>query len=225
MSSSLGGDQHTDALAYEHLPALNPATAYNQTDAIIAVQMKKEVFMESDFVAMLRSGRPEQFGQLYDAYSPALFGIIKKIVADPDQAQDVLQDSFVKIWEKRDSYDGSRGSIFTWMLNISRNTAIDFTRSKHFRAAGNIRNIDDNVGILNRSTGARTATNTDTIGVEELVNGLSPDQRQIIDLMYFNGLSQDEIAREFNIPLGTVKTRARSAIGKLREVFKLSSTT
>lgn len=177
---------------------------------------------ETEFVDLLQSGKQEQFAQLYDAYSATLFGIIKRIIPDAEQAEDVLQDSFIKIWEKRDSYDPSKGSIFTWMLNISRNTSIDFTRSKYFKASAKNQKLDDNVGIINRNTSNRT--NTDTIGMSEMVNALPAEQRQIIDLMYFNGMSQDEIATEFNIPLGTVKTRARSAMGKLREVFKLTTT-
>jgi RNA polymerase sigma-70 factor (ECF subfamily) len=184
--------------------------------------MTRATFTETDFVEMLRSGNADRFGILYDAFSGALFGIVKRIIPDTDQAQDVLQDAFIKIWEKRNTYDASKGSIFTWMLNIVRNTAIDFTRSKHFKAADKIRNLDDNVGIVNRTTSNRT--NTDTIGVSELVAELPEEQRQIIDLMYFNGMSQDEIATEYNIPLGTVKTRARSAMSKLRDFFKISMT-
>lgn len=185
--------------------------------------MSRPSFTENDFVQMLRDGSSEQFAILYDAYSGALFGIVKRIIPDEEQASDVLQDAFIKIWDKRNFYDPSKGSIFTWMLNIVRNTAIDFTRSKHFKGASRIQNIDDNVGILNRMSG--THTNTDVIGMNEAVDNLPEEQRQIIDLMYFNGMSQDEIANEYNIPLGTVKTRARGAMIKLRALFKVGVAT
>ncbi|MFN0031409.1 MAG: RNA polymerase sigma factor [Flavobacteriales bacterium] len=172
---------------------------------------------ETEFVQMLHSGNAEQFARVYDSYSMAIFGVIRRIITDREQAEDVLQDTFIKIWEKRELYDPSKGSIYTWMLNIARNTSIDFTRSKHFKAAAKIRNIDDNVGNVNRSTSS--STNTDVIGVSEVLRELPDEQRQIIDLMYFNGMSQDEISKEYNIPLGTVKTRTRSAMMKLKNIF------
>ncbi len=172
-----------------------------------------------EFVKILRDGDSSKFDLLYDYFSGALFGVVKKIIPDEEQAADILQDAFIKIWDKRDTYDGSKGTLFTWMLNISRNTAIDFTRSRNFKSTAKNRKLEDNVGIINRTTG--THTNTDVIGMNEVVETLPADQRQIIDLMYFNGMSQEEISNEFNIPLGTVKTRARSAISKLRAVFKV----
>jgi RNA polymerase sigma-70 factor, ECF subfamily len=179
--------------------------------------MLKSPLTEQDFVQLLQDGKPEQFAQLYDAFSSSLYGIIKKIIPDEEQAADVLQDSFIKIWNKRDTYDSSKGSIFTWMLNITRNTAIDFTRSKYFISKSKIHKLDDNVSILSKIED--NPTNTDVLGMNEAMSALPSEQRQILDLMYFNGLSQDEISTEYNIPLGTVKTRARSAMTKLKTYF------
>jgi len=172
---------------------------------------------EATYVKYLLDGNPNEFALLYDAYSSVLYGIILKVVHDEEQANDVLQDAFIKIWDKRLTYDSSKGSIFTWMLNISRNTAIDYTRSKHYKASGKIRNMDDSVSMINRS--GNVQTNTDVIGMNEAVAELPNEQRKIIELMYFNGMSQDEISTECEIPLGTVKTRARAAIGQLRKLF------
>ncbi len=175
-------------------------------------------YTEEQLVSTLQSGRADQFGILYDSFSGALLGVIMKVVDNRDVAEDVLQESFVKIWQKRDTYDASKGRLFTWMLNICRNSAIDAARSKHVKVASKIRNIDDNVTSVNRKTSV--SQNEDAIGVATIVDSLLPEQKVIMDLIYFNGFTQEEVSKELNIPLGTVKTRTRSALTKLRETFK-----
>ncbi|SIT78174.1 RNA polymerase sigma-70 factor, ECF subfamily [Pontibacter indicus] len=154
--------------------------------------------------------------QLYDRYSPTLYGIVFRIVKDENVAEDVLQEAILRIWVSFDKYDASKGRLFTWMLNICRNLAIDTIRSKQYR-----------VSILSQKIEAdsRIFHYTDTfkpehIGMREIVDKLNPEQKQIIDLMYFDGLTQSEIAESYDIPLGTVKTRARNAVKFLSRLFK-----
>jgi RNA polymerase sigma-70 factor (ECF subfamily) len=176
-------------------------------------------YSEEGFVAILLARDAASFAIIYDSFSAALYGVILKVVQNEELAGDVLQESFVKIWEKSASYDASKGRLFTWMLNIARNTAIDATRSKHVKVASKIRNIDDNVNMLNRQR--NVSQHVESIGVQEIVAKLSPEQKIIIDMMYFQGFSQDEVSKELGIPLGTVKTRARAALIKLRETFNI----
>jgi RNA polymerase sigma-70 factor (ECF subfamily) len=172
-------------------------------------------YSEEDLVTLLKSKSESAFHFLYDHYSGALYNIIVKIVRDEEAAQDILQDAFVKIWKNIDQYEKIKGTLFTWMLNIVRNTAIDFTRSKHVK--NNIQNADSNVSIEIEST---EAVNLDHIGVKETITSLKPELREVIEILYFKGYTQEEAAEELKLPLGTLKTRARTAIFKLRELLK-----
>jgi len=172
---------------------------------------------ESEFVALLKSRDKKGIEKLYDNYSDSIFGVIFKIVQKEDVAEDLLQETFVKVWKKIESYDSSKGRLFTWMLNIARNGAIDYTRSKHYNKALKVQSIDN--AVYNESD-ARSEIKTDSIGVKELVNSLDPKFKLLIDKFYFEGYTQQEVSDELNIPLGTVKTRIRQAIIELRKVFE-----
>jgi RNA polymerase sigma factor (sigma-70 family) len=158
------------------------------------------------------------YEHLYDNYSAALYGVIHRIVLDEETASDVLQEAFVKIWNGIKSYDPTKGKLFTWMLNICRNMAIDKTRSKDFN---NSQKNQSTEIVVNQMGRLKTENiKPDQIGLMELVDKLDPNEKLLIDLMYFKGYTQAEIAEEYNIPLGTVKTRLRSATMNLRKVFK-----
>jgi len=170
-------------------------------------------------VAFLTRGDRQAFSVIYNAYSSALYGVIARIITNEEAAADLLQEAFIKIWNSRANYDPSRGRLFTWLLNIARNTAIDTTRSKQYKAGQKIQPIDNSVKQVNRSS--RIAVNYDSIGLKETVAKLKPELRQIIDLLYFGGYTQEEAAKELNMPLGTVKTRARNALIQLRELMDI----
>ena len=172
---------------------------------------------ESLLVEQLRNNERSAYEYLYDNYSGALYGVINRIVTDEETANDVLQDAFVKIWKAINDYDASKGKLFTWMLNICRNQAIDKTRSKAFNNAQKNQSTEKNVNQLERLKS--DDIKPEHIGLVELVEKLDPNERFLIDLMYFKGYTQSEIAEEFNIPLGTVKTRLRSATMNLRKIF------
>ena len=153
-------------------------------------------------------------GALYDAYSGALFGVVLRIVQQRELAEQVLQDTFVKAWRNGSSYDGEKGRLFTWLLNIARNTAIDATRTAHFQKSRKTDSLD----ALVYSPGG-TSINPDQIGVKEIVDRLDEKYKTLIDLIYFQGYTQEEVAEETGIPIGTIKTRLRYAINELRGVF------
>lgn len=175
-------------------------------------------YTEEDFVRLLQSGDPEGFGIIYDRFGGALMGVVLKVIGQREPAEDVLQEAFVKIWDKRATYDVSRGRLYTWMLNIARNTAIDAARNKHHRIASKIRNVEDSVNSIHKQSDIRQKE--ETIGISDLVDSLLPEQKAILELMYFNGMTQEEVSKELNLPVGTVKTRTRAALMKLREKFK-----
>ncbi len=154
---------------------------------------------------------------MYDNYSAALYGIVFKVVNDEDDANDVLQEAFLNIWKSINSYDAKKGgTLFTWMLNIARNKAIDRYRQKN-RINSNQKE-HTSVSIANEHIN-NSNIKTDTIGVNVLVNKIKPELRQIVHLHYFNGLTHQEISDVVNLPLGTVKTRLRTAITELKTVF------
>jgi RNA polymerase sigma factor (sigma-70 family) len=172
---------------------------------------------EPELVARLQRNDRSAYEYLYDNYSSALYGVIHRVVGDDETASDVLQEAFVKIWNGIRTYDAQKGKLFTWMLNICRNLAVDKTRSKDFnnsRKNQSTENVVSQIGRLKTDD-----IKPEHIGLAELVDKLDPNERFLIDLMYFKGYTQSEIAEEFNIPLGTVKTRLRSATMNLRKIF------
>ena len=175
-------------------------------------------YSEEELILLLKQQSREAFNYLYDNYSAVLFGVINKVVNDEQTSQDVLQDVFVKVWNNISRYDASKGRIYTWMLNIARNAAIDKLRSKGEIMKNKIQSGQD---IVDSSVvkGMKTEMVTDTIGLKQVVDGLKPEYQTIVNMAYFKGYTLDEISKTLEIPLGTVKTRMRSAMQLLREHF------
>lgn len=167
-------------------------------------------------MALLQERSEKAFGYLYDNYSGALFGIVNGIVPDKEVANDVLQNVFVNIWRKIDSYDPSKGRLFTWMLNIARNAAIDEIRSKGFRDSQKNLSMSENMDI----PGAVTGPSVDDVGLKKVLTKLKGELRVLVDMSYFQGFTHEEISKALNIPLGTVKTRIRSALIQLRTMIQ-----
>jgi len=155
---------------------------------------------------------------LYDHYSGALFGVVSRIIRKEEVAEEVLQDVFLKIWDKIESYDAEKGRLFTWMLNLARNQAIDKGRSKEISKEGKTSGIDNLVNRIDEREFAEQGV--DSIGVRDILKGLPEEQKFVMENLYFKGYSQSELAEEFNIPLGTVKTRTRLALKQLRSIVK-----
>jgi RNA polymerase sigma factor (sigma-70 family) len=173
-------------------------------------------YSEQELITALKSRDDQAFSYLYDHYSGSLYSIILQIVKRPETASDVLQEVFVNIWRKIESYDPIKGRLFTWMLNISRNASIDMLRSKNYQNSLKNQEITDTV----YGSDQVTQTSIDSIGLSKFLAKLRPEQRVLIDLAYFKGYTHDEIAQIEDIPLGTVKTRIRNALLQLREDLK-----
>lgn len=125
-----------------------------------------------------------------------------------------MQDVFIKIWNRFDNYDPSKGKLFTWMLNIARNQAIDKARSKEIGKAHKTSSIENAVSRIDNE--AYIEQHIEGIGVKEMLKSLPEEQRFVVEQLYFQGYSQSALAEEFSIPLGTVKTRLRLAMQHLR---------
>ncbi len=176
--------------------------------------------MPRDPFELLRSvaaGDQQALADLYDAFSAALYGVVLRMVEKEEVAQEVLQDIFVKVWRNAEGYDPDKGRPFTWLVNIARNTAIDALRSAGMRNAGSIRPFDQHVYRLGEDT-----LNTDLAArdVRAVVGRLRNEHRELIEMAYFQGYSQQDIAERTGLPLGTVKSRTRAALLDLREQLK-----
>jgi RNA polymerase sigma factor (sigma-70 family) len=170
-------------------------------------------------VVALKERNNQAYSYLYDNYAGALFSIIKQIITDnPELAADVLQVVFINIWRKIETYDQSKGRLFTWMLNVARNASIDTLRSKSYQNSQKNQELPDDVyrGTENQST----RMNVDHIGMRKVLGKLKPEHRVLVELAYFKGFTHEEIAEMQNIPLGTVKTRIRNALLQLREYLQ-----
>lgn len=174
---------------------------------------------QEELLPMLLRKEERAFTQLYDMYSKSLFAVITNLVSDREEAEDVLQEVFVKIWKNIETYNQSKGRLYTWMLNIARNTAIDKLRSKGFNNSQKNLSSDNFVHLLDDSN--RLTNMIDSIGLREFVKKLKPKCIQIIDLLFFKGFTQQEAAEELEIPLGTVKTQNRMCINDLRNFLKV----
>ncbi len=154
---------------------------------------------------------------LYDMYSSSLYGVIARIITDAATAEDVLQETFVKIWHSFSAYSTEKGRLFTWMVNIARNLAIDKIRSKDFKNQNKNQELENNVTFIDEQR--NTVYKPELLGIKELVGTLKPEQKVILELVYFKGYTHVEASDELGIPLGTIKTRLRMAIQELRKHF------
>lgn len=162
-------------------------------------------------------GNSDALSRIYDNYAPALLGVIMKNVPDQTTAEDLLQEVFVKIWQNAASYQPDKGSAYTWMLNIARNHSIDYLRSKRFTQASKTKGVDDYVHL--EGSAGSNQTLVDTIGLEKPLQKLPEEQRKIVMMTYYGGYTQEEISEALSVPLGTVKSRLRLALKKLRELM------
>lgn len=169
---------------------------------------------QEELLPLLLKKDDRSFTLLYDNYSKSLYGVIFNLIRDKEEAEDLLQEVFVKIWKNIDSYNDSKGRFYTWMLNIARNATIDRLRSKGFNNSQKNLSSDNFVHILDDN--AKAVNKIDAIGIKTFINKLKPKCIQIIDLLFFKGYTQQEASEELDIPLGTVKTQNRNCMNELR---------
>ena len=173
---------------------------------------------DADLLRAVAQGDEESLAAIYDRYRTILFGLLFRILGNRAEAEDVLQEVFVQVWQKARDFDENRGKAFTWLVTLARSRAIDRLRS---------------LGSRSRTIEAATKESADAVGdaIEDAINNergdvvraalkdLPEEQRAALLMAYFDGFSQSEIAERTNTPLGTVKTRMRTGMTKLREVL------
>lgn len=175
-------------------------------------------YTEDELVFLLKQKDEQAFSYLYDNYAPALNGVINRLVEEKELCEDILQEVFVRIWNNFASYDAAKGRLFTWMINLTRNLTIDTLRSKGYKKQRKISGDENSVNSIADATAV--TERFDSLGLRKQLNNLKPEQRSILEFAYFNGYTQEEIAKEMGIPLGTVKTRMRNAIIELRKMLQ-----
>ena len=173
-------------------------------------------------VARLRAGDPAALDELYDRHSDLLFSLAARIVGSPTEAEEVLQETWMQAWRQAAHYDAARGSVGAWLVTIARTRALDRLRSARSRSraedAAGTELAHDAATPLAHDAGvlAEQHQMQDRIGVA--LAGLEPHHRQVLELAYFVGLSQIEIAERLAAPLGTVKSWTRQALSRLRDL-------
>lgn len=156
------------------------------------------------------------FEQLYSMYHESIHGVVYNVVRDSAISDELTQDVFIKAWNNAESYSSKKGRFFTWILNIARNAAIDKTRSKAFKKSKQNSDIDFFVDIIGGENDLDRKT--DAIGIKKFVAQLGDKCKSLIEFLYFKGFTQKETGETLQIPLGTVKTRNRNCIKKLRDL-------
>ena len=170
-----------------------------------------------ELILRLQQKDEKAFERLYTLYSESIFGVINSVLHDTEASEEVLQDVFIKVWDNCKSYSSKKGRFFTWLLNIARNAAIDKTRSKSFKNQKKNLTQEYFVDILENKNSF--STKVDAIGIKKYIKKIGEDCKKVIDLLFFKGYTQKEASEELEIPLGTIKTRNRLCINKLRAIL------
>lgn len=170
---------------------------------------------EQTIIHLLSKKDKSAIALAYKNYGANLYGVIINILRNEEDAQEVLQDTFLKIWKKADSYNPEKGKLYTWMINIARRTAIDKTRTAAFKA----RKKTSTLGVLeNRSTPPKELQEAvKNNNLQLMIDSIDEKYRVIINLIYFQGYTMDEVHQKLDIPLGTVKSRVRLALIQFRK--------
>jgi RNA polymerase sigma-70 factor (ECF subfamily) len=175
----------------------------------------------SSLLPAVAAGDRAAFEALYDRYSGVLYALLLRILSSAEDAQEALQEAFLKAWTNASTFDPSRGSEIAWLITIARSRGIDRLRARRVRGeresdAG--REISIHAGAVEKTTGADPAiASQERIAIRTALDELPPPQRVALELAYFEGLSQSEIAERTGEPLGTIKTRMQLGMKKLRD--------
>lgn len=170
--------------------------------------------IEKDIILLLQKADKRAITLLYDNYSDALYGVILKIVNDEEVAQDVLQESFVKIWKNAKKYDPKKAKLFTWLYRICYNTAIDSFRSTSKKTSKEIQIEESNVYKLTAS-----GLNQDVLDIKKHLGTLDEKYQIVIKALFFEGMTQQEASDELEIPLGTIKSRLKIGLRELKKIY------
>jgi RNA polymerase sigma-70 factor (ECF subfamily) len=173
---------------------------------------------DSELVARLQQRDPEALGELYDRYGRIAYSLISRIVGNPAVAEELVQESFLRVWHRADGFHSDRGALGSWVLTVARNQALDYVRSLEGRSAKRAVSVEDTEPpVAVQASEERILDGIQLRKVRAAIAKLDENQRRVIELAYFEGLTQSEMAARISQPLGTVKTWTRMALKSLRE--------
>ncbi len=185
--------------------------------AISKKRSRKLRLSEDMLVVGLKNKDSLAMSALYQMYSDSLYKVISTIVVIEEVAQDLLQETFIKIWKSFKMYDATKGRLYTWMARLARNLSIDYLRSSNHRNASICEDLSE-VGQQVDMT-FQTNYNPELIGVKDMTKILTNDQKSALELVYFKGYTHVQAAEELNITLGILRSRLQSSISELRKVY------
>lgn len=173
-----------------------------------------------DLLVALAEGQVNALGILYDRYARLVYSLAFRILENAEEAEDITQDVFLTLW-RRNTYNPERGSLSSFLTTMTRSRAIDKLRSKGAR----LRVLQRLQSVVRTEASSPTPLEQASVGersqiIREALSQLSDTERQVLEIAYYEGLSQSEIAKRLNIPLGTVKTRSRQGLLKLRQTLR-----
>ena len=159
---------------------------------------------------------------LYDRYSPVLYTLVKRIVVDKEVAEEILADIFVIIWQKSSMFDINSGNLYSWLINLSRNKALDFIKREKSLITDEYNDEYENVFIIPTISTLIPSNDLDKTfnnreKIYSAVHNLTEAQQYVLSLAYYDGLTESEIAKKLNIPLLTVKSKIRVALNSVKE--------
>tara|TARA_R110002049_G_scaffold71900_4_gene184841 strand:- start:4323 stop:4856 length:534 start_codon:yes stop_codon:yes gene_type:complete len=170
--------------------------------------------IEKEIVTLLEKGDKKAITLLYEYYADSLYGVIQKIITDEDTAQDVLQESFVKIWRYAKKYDSSKAKLFTWLYRIAYNTAIDKVRSQKNKSG---KEVQIETSAVYKITS--NELNQDVLDIRKHLRSLDEKYQIVLNALFFEGMTQQEASDELDIPLGTIKSRLKIGLRELKKIY------
>lgn len=170
--------------------------------------------LEKHIVELLQEGNEKAISLLYEHYGDTLYGVALKVVRNEELAQDVLQESFVKIWKKSGTYDASKAKLFTWLFRITRNTAIDKLRS-----LGTKTDMEIQIDVSNVYRIGVEGISPELMDMRKHLEKIDPKYQEVLEALFFEGMTQQEASEELDIPLGTIKSRLKIGLRELRKIY------
>jgi RNA polymerase sigma-70 factor, ECF subfamily len=217
------GEKHKMPLVIlqnQHHLYADQAGSHGLTDKMMGENDRGES-QAQNWILKTAQGDADSFARLYDHYSTRLYSLAVQMVKSPEMAGEVLQDTFVDLWKTAHRYDPAKSSLFSWMVMILRRKAIDQMRFESNRIPGPIEAVDQEkeTQVATNSPALEAAQREETNLIRQSLSALPAEQRDALSLAFFDGMTHEEVATHLNLPVGTIKSRIRLGLNKLRHQF------
>jgi RNA polymerase sigma-70 factor, ECF subfamily len=186
-------------------------------------RLQEHSLMLRDLIAASSRGDESAFAQLYDHTSSRVYGMVLRVVRDPAQAAEVTQDVYLEVWRQSARFDGERGSVMPWLLMIAHRRAVDRVRAAQASIVRDNRYAEQNTERDYDQVSEQVHSSIEAQLVRKVLGGLTAAQREAVSLAYFGGYTHSEVAELLHIPLGTVKTRIRDGLIRMRDALGVTS--